>query len=98
MKDEEMKQLGRKELETIKVMVVRWRKFYAKFNDYTGGYDFLAEEFRDQISEQVTPYIARLFETGHITEWQRDGFYGWCADQEQLLRQELQPMPVNPPW
>ena len=86
--DEEARELGRKELKTIKMMVNNWYISYTKFADGS-DWTFLIEDFRKEILEQAAPYVRRLIECGYISECDAAVLFGWINDKEKRLEEEL---------
>ena len=81
---------GKKELKILHEMVTNWKNSYARMpNDGKSGWEFLADDLGEDIRRDLIPYVERLCKTEYITEVQKAGFYGWCVEQVELLREEL---------
>jgi hypothetical protein len=81
-----MEENVKKELDTIKEMVLRWRKSYLGWATSDGGNDYLIEEFSDEISMHVSPLVRRLFETNHLSLFEHHEFMESCYNQLSELR------------
>jgi hypothetical protein len=81
-----MEEMGRKELEAIRGMVVTWKKSHLAVADPNGGDEFLAEEFSDEIRTHVYPYVRRLCENNYLQESEASELLDFCyAQVEDLL-------------
>jgi hypothetical protein len=82
-----MEENVRKELETLENMVLNWKRSYLGSATPEGGDEFLAEEFSEEISRHVSPYVRRLYENDHLTLPEAQGFLDLCQDHvEDLLK------------
>jgi hypothetical protein len=76
-----MEENVKKELDTIKEMVLRWRKSYLGWATSDGGNDYLIEEFSEEISTYVSPLVRRLYETNHLSLSEHHEFMESCYNQ-----------------
>lgn len=77
----------RKELETLKGMVLNWKKDYLGWAPPDGGGEFLARELSEEIETHVYPYIRRMYECDYLTQLEVKEFLEECYGQvEDLLR------------
>ena len=81
-----MEENVKKELDTIKEMVLRWRKSYLGWATSNGGNDYLIEEFSEEISTHVSPLVRRLHETDHLSLYEHHEFMESCYNQLNELR------------
>ena len=81
-----MKENVKKELDTIKEMVLRWRKSYLGWATSNGGNDYLIEELSEEISTHVSPLVRRLYETDHLSLYEHHEFMESCYNQLNELR------------
>jgi len=81
-----MEENVKKELDTIKEMVLRWRKSYLGWATADGGNNYLIEEFSEEISTHVSPLVRRLFETNHLSLYEHHEFMESCYNQLNELR------------
>jgi hypothetical protein len=81
-----MKENVKKELDTIKEMVLRWQKSYLEWATSDGGNDYLIEEFSEEISRHVSPLVRRLYETNHLSLYEHHEFMESCYNQLSELR------------
>jgi hypothetical protein len=80
-----MKENVKKELDTIKEMVLRWRKNYLGWSTPDGGNEYLLSEFSEEISTYVTPLLRRLYETDHLSLSEHNEFMESCYNQVNEL-------------
>jgi hypothetical protein len=94
-----MEENVRKELDTLEQMVLNWKQCYLGDATPDGNNDFLVEEFQEEISTYVSPYIRRLFQCEYITADEAQEFLGFCdrqvEDLHNLIR-EVETPPVKP--
>ena len=81
-----MEENVKKELDTIKEMVLRWRKSYLGWATSNGGNDYLIEELSEEISTHVSPLVRRLYETNHLSLYEHHEFMESCYNQLKELR------------
>ena len=81
-----MEENVKKELDTIKEMVLRWRKSYLGWATSNGGNDYLIEELSEEISTHVSPLVRRLYETDHLSLYEHHKFMESCYNQLNELR------------
>ena len=81
-----MEENVKKELDTIKEMVLRWRKSYLGWATSDGGNDYLIEEFSEEISTHVSPLVRRLWESNHLSLPEHHEFMESCYNQLNELR------------
>jgi predicted glycosyl hydrolase (DUF1957 family) len=80
-----MKENVKKELDTIKMMVLRWQKNYVEWATGDGGNDYLIQEFSEEISMHVSPLIRRLYENGFLTLTEHHEFMESIYNQINVL-------------
>ena len=76
-----MKENVKKELDTIKQMVLRWQKSYLGWATSDGGNEYLLEEFSEEISRHVAPLVRRLYESGYLNVSEHHEFMESCYNQ-----------------
>ncbi len=81
-----MEENVRKELETLKGMVLNWKKSYVNSAADGGGGDFLAQDLSEEIDTIVYPYVRRMYECGYIDGGQAKELMDFCHQQVQELR------------
>lgn len=84
-----MEENVRKEVETIKGMVVTWKDSYLKSIKEGGGGEFLAQDLLKEIDEHVSPYVRRLYECQYIDRDEVKEVMDFCYRQVQDLRDAL---------
>ena len=75
-----------KELETLKTMVLRWKRSYLGWVPDDGEGEYLLEEFRDEISTHVSPFVQRLLQNDHLTWPEAQEFLSYCYSQVEEVR------------
>lgn len=78
------------ELDKLREMVIAWKANYLRMAEESGGGDFLCDDFEEEINENIMPYMRRLFETGHISDSQVQGFLRFCSQQVKDLSNRMQ--------
>ena len=78
-----------KELEALKTMVLRWKMSYLGWVPDDGEGDYLLEDFRDEITTHVSPFVHRLFENDHLTWSEAQEFLSYCYSQVEELGQAV---------
>ena len=76
-----MKENVKKELDTIKTMVLRWQKSYLGWATSDRGNEYLLEEFSEEISRHVSPLVRRLYENQFISLSEHHEFMESCYSQ-----------------
>jgi len=80
-----MKENVKKELDTLKGMVLRWQKSYLGWATPDGGNDYLIGEFSEEISMHVSPLVRRLYESGFLNLYEHHEFMESCYSQINVL-------------
>ena len=79
-----------KELEALKTMVLRWKRSYLGWVPDDGEGEYLLEEFREEISRHVSPFVNRLFQNDHLTWPEAQEFLNYCYSQIEEIRQAVE--------
>ena len=79
-----------KELEALKTMVLRWKKSYLDWVPDDGEGDYLLEEFREEITRHVSPFVNRLFQNDHLTWSEAQEFLNYCYSQVEEVQQAVE--------
>jgi hypothetical protein len=79
-----------KELETLKTMVLRWKRSYLGWVPDDGEGEYLLEEFREEISRHVSPFVNRLFQNDHLTWPEAQEFLNYCYNQVEEVSQAVE--------
>lgn len=79
-----------KELEALKSIVLRWKRSYLGWVPDDGEGEYLLEEFRDEISTHVSPFVQRLFQNDHLTWPEAQEFLNYCYSQVEEVRQAVE--------
>ncbi|MGB8991199.1 MAG: hypothetical protein WCD80_04005 [Desulfobaccales bacterium] len=89
----------RKELDDLEMMVFNWKQCYLGDATPEGNNDYLVEEFQEEITTYMSPYLRRLFQCDHLTQQEAGEFLDSCYSQVDDLRQlirELETPPMKP--
>ncbi len=81
-----MEENVKSELETLKGMVLTWKKDYLGWAPSEGGGAFLAQEFMGEIETHVYPYVRRLYECNYLSGAEAKEFLDFCYQQVEDLR------------
>ena len=76
----------KKELDTIKQMVLRWRESFLGWAKPDGGNEYLLEEFSEEISMYVSPLLRRFLENNYLSPYEHHEFLESCYSQVNELR------------
>ena len=79
-----------KELEALKTMVLRWKRSYLGWVPDDGEGEYLLEEFREEISRHVSPFVTRLHENDHLTWSEAQEFLSYCYSQVEEVHQAVE--------
>jgi hypothetical protein len=85
----------RKELETLKGMVLNWKISFLGWASPEGDNEYIIHEFMDEIQQQVYPYVRRMFETEHLTDFEARELMNFCYSQVEDLRRQLEEMETS---
>ena len=89
--DEDVK----KELESLKTMVLAWKESYVKLAvEEGGGSEYLVQEYSAEIEEMVFPYVYKIMRLGGMDPWELQDFMNFCQHQTRKLREALVEMKV----
>jgi hypothetical protein len=91
-----MEENVRQELDSLEQMVLNWKRDYLEYATPEGNNDFLLEEFREEISTYISPYLRRLFQCEHLTAQEAEGFLNQCYDQVDDLRAMIKELETPP--
>ncbi len=84
-----------KELDTLKGMLHNWKKGYLSWASPDGDNDYVLEEFNEEISNTLYPFVTRLFEEKHLTNIEAKEFMNYCYSQVEDLRDQLSKVETN---
>ncbi|NIN01614.1 MAG: hypothetical protein GTN55_09750 [Gammaproteobacteria bacterium] len=84
-----MDEAVRKELDTLKGMVLNWKKGFLGWASPEGDNEYVLQEFSEEIQNQIYPYVRRMFETKNLTESEAREFMNFCYSQVEALRNQL---------
>ncbi len=84
-----------KELDTLKGMLYNWKKGYLSWASPDGDNDYVLLEFREELEEQLYPYVMRLRESEHLSASEAKEFMNYCFSQVEDLRDQLSKVETN---
>lgn len=82
----------RRELETLKGMVLNWKRSYLGWAPPEGGAEFLPRELLEEIETHVYPYVRRMYECNYLSRSEVRAFLEECNEQVDDLRRALEEM------
>jgi len=84
-----------KELDTLKGMLHNWKKGYLSWASPDGDNDYVLEEFNEEISNTLYPFVTRLLEAKHLNQSEAKEFMNYCYSQVEDLRDQLSKVETN---
>jgi hypothetical protein len=91
-----MEENVRKELDALEMMLFNWKQSYLGDATPDGNNDCLVEEFQEEITTYMSPYLRRLFQCEHITAEEAEGFLNFCHSQVEDLRNLIREVETAP--
>lgn len=79
----------RKELETVKGMVLTWKASHLGSAPPEGGGEYLAQDLLEEIEMHVYPYVRRIYECNYLSQAEFEEFLDFCYNQVKDLRDSL---------
>ncbi len=84
-----MEENVQREVETLKGMVLAWKRDYLGGAPSEGGGEFLAQEFLEEIDSYVYPFVRRMYECNYLSGPEAKEFLDFCYTQVEELRDAL---------
>jgi hypothetical protein len=78
-----------KELQALKTIVLNWKSNYLSMRTPEGGDEFLADDFREEITTHVSHFVRRLYENSHLSLSEAHEFLDACYSHVEELRKSL---------
>ena len=78
------------ELESLKRIVLRWKRSYLGWVPDDGGGEYLLREFSEEISRHISPFVNRLFQNDHLTWSETQEFLTYCYSQVEEVREAVE--------
>jgi hypothetical protein len=91
-----MEENVRQELDALEQMVRSWKRNYLEYATPEGNNDFLLQEFQEEISTYLSPYLRRLFQCEHLTQQEAEEFLNACYSQVEDLRAQIREVETPP--
>jgi hypothetical protein len=91
-----MEENVRQELEAMEAMVLNWKRNYLEYATPDGNNDFLVEEFHEEITTYMSPYLRRLYQCEHLTQPEAEEFLNACYSQVDDLRAQIRELETPP--
>jgi hypothetical protein len=79
----------RQELDVLKQMVNNWKRGFLGWASPDGDNDHVLQEFTEEIQQQVYPFVTRLREMEHLSNFEAKEFLDYCYSQVEDLRDQL---------
>lgn len=84
-----MKEVAKKEMNSLKLMIVNWIDSYRKMFDDKGNTVFFYEELcRDIEDYGLIRYVGRMLQTGYITPEEAQEFDRYMGEQLRAFYEE----------
>jgi hypothetical protein len=77
------------ELRTLERMVLNWKSNYLSMRTPEGGDEYLADDFQEEITRHVSPFLGRLYENNHLSLSEAHDFLNACYSHVEDLRKLL---------
>ncbi|MBU1161876.1 MAG: hypothetical protein KKF96_04890 [Proteobacteria bacterium] len=84
-----------KELDTLKGMLNNWKRGFLSWASPDGDNEYVLLEFREEIDQQLYPYVTRLLEAKHLSQSEAQEFMLYCYGQVEDLRDQLNKVETN---
>lgn len=78
-----------KELQSLETMVLNWKSNYLSMRTPEGGDEFLADDFQEEITTHVSPFVRRLHENNHLSLSEAHEFLDVCYKHVEELRKSF---------
>ncbi len=85
----------RKELDTLKGMMLNWKRGFLGWASPEGDNDHVLQEFTEEIQMHVYPYITRLLQAEHLSGPEAKEFMQHCYGQVEDLRDQMRQVETN---
>ncbi len=79
----------REELDSIRRMVLTWKKDYLGSAPADGDGEYLAREFLAEVEEHVYPYVKRLHDCNYLTGPEAREFLDLCYEEVEDLANSM---------
>ena len=84
-----------KELDTLKQMLDNWKRGFLSWASPDGDNEYVLREFREEIDSQLFPYVTRLLQNEHLSQFEAKEFMDYCYSQVEDLRDQLNKVETN---
>jgi hypothetical protein len=91
-----MEENVRQELKALEAMVLNWKQRYLEYATPDGNNDFLVEEFQEEITTYLSPYLRRLFQCEYLTHEEAEEFRNACYSQVDDLQAQIREVETPP--
>jgi len=91
-----MEENVRQELAALEAMVLNWKRNYLEYATPEGNNDFLLEEFQEEITTYMSPYLRRLFQCEYLTQEEAEELLEVCYNQVDDLRAQIREIETPP--
>jgi len=90
-----MEENVRKELDTLKGMMLNWKRGFLGWASPEGDNDYVLQEFIEEIQKHVYPYLTRLLQAEHLSGFEAKEFMQYCYGQVEDLRDQMRQVEIN---
>ena len=88
-----MEENVKKELDTLRIMVLRWKKSYLGSVPADGNGEFLVKDFSEELHTHIHHYVRRLYQCDHLNFEEYQEFINFCHAQIEELRVAVTKVP-----
>ena len=78
-----------KEFESLKQMMLNWRKGFLTWVESGTDNDYILREFFDDITNHLFPYVTSLLNAKHLTQKEATELMDYCYGEVEALRQDI---------
>lgn len=85
-----MEENVKKEVETLKQMMRNWRRGFLTWHEPGVENDYILQEFHEEITDQLMPYVGRLMHSEHLTCEEARKVMDDCYAEVEKLKKDLE--------
>ncbi len=84
-----MEEFGQKEVAALQAMVLNWKQSYVAQAKPGEEWEFLVDDFRDEIDAHIYPYARRLYQCNYLNDAEARSLLDFCYAEVDDLRKLL---------
>ena len=84
-----MDDITHKECETLRLMMQNWRRGFLTWVEPGVESDYILREFKEEITDQLMPYVYRLIESKHLTLAEATELMNGCFEEVDRLKEDI---------